>query len=31
MKAAVLIKNGSAFKIREVPKPSVKQGEVLLK
>ena len=34
MKAAVLIKNGSAFnafEIREVPKPSVKQGEVLIK
>ena len=34
MKAAVLIKNGSAFKafeIQEVPKPAVKQGEVLIK
>ncbi len=34
MKAAVLIKNGpafNAFEIREVPKPSVKQGEVLIK
>ncbi len=34
MKAAVLIKNGSAFnafEIREVPKPSVKHGEVLIK
>ena len=34
MKAAVLVKNGSAFKafeIREVPKPSVMQGKVLIK
>ncbi len=34
MKAVVLIKNGSAFKafeIREIPKPSVMQGEVLIK
>ena len=34
MKAAVLIKNGSAFKafeLREVQMPSVKQGQVLIK